>query len=145
MDGMVGSEVMGAVVSSGRREIRTFRGQYQIADGSLHSRGIEAETVGGRVNASLDVDHLDGTPTSHVKAAVRGVSLSSAQHAFRRPELKPVAISGTLDGTTEASWTGSISNAHARVHAALRSARKNAAHSSAQQIPVDGAIHAIYD
>jgi len=145
IDGQMGSDVLAAVVSSGRLEIRNFRGQYQLADGSLHTRGIEAETLGGRVNASLDVDHLEGTPTSHLKAAVRGVSLSSAQRTFHRPELKPVAISGTLDGSTEASWTGSVSNIHARVDAVLRSAAKNNGNSSARDIPVDGAIHAVYD
>jgi len=145
IDGQLGSEILAAVVSTGRLEVRNFRGEYQIADGSLHTRGIEAETLGGRVNASLDMEHLDGTPTSRLKAAVRGVSLSSAQRTFHRPELKPVAISGTLDGTTEASWTGSISNVRAHVDAVLRSAAKNANNSSANGIPVDGAIHAVYD
>ena len=145
IDGQMGSEVLAAVVSSGRLEIRNFRGQYQIADGSLHTRGIEAETLGGRLNASLDMEDLDGTPTSHLRASARAVSLSSAQRTFRRPELKPVAISGTLDGTTEASWTGSISNVRARVDAVLRSAGKNPNNPSAKDIPIDGAIHALYD
>jgi translocation and assembly module TamB len=139
------SEVLSAMVSNGRLEIRSVRGQYQLANGSLHARGVEAETLGGRVSASLDMEHLDATPTSRLRAVIRGVSLSSAQRTFRRPELKPVAIEGSLDGTTEASWTGSMSNIHARVDAVLRSSGKNAANSSAKDIPVDGAVHAIYD
>ena len=145
VDGELGSDVLAAAVSTGRLEVRNVRGQYQIAEGSLHTRGVEAETLGGRVSATLDMVHLDGTPTSHLKAAVRGVSLGSAQRTFRRQELKPVAIYGTLDGTTEATWTGSVSNVRARVDAVLRSAAKNTANSSARDIPVDGAIHAVYD
>ena len=145
IDGEMASEVLSAVVSNGRLDVRRIRGRYQIADGALHTRGIEAETLGGRVNVNLDMEHLDATPTSHVRAALSDVSLSSAQRTFRRPELKPVAVSGALNATTEASWTGSISNVRARVDAVLRSAAKNSGNSSARSIPVDGAIHAFYD
>ena len=146
VDGQIASEVLAAMVSSGRLEARNFRGQYQLADGSLHVSGIEAETLGGSVNANLDVAHLDGTPMSRLRAALRGISLSSAQRAFRRPGLTPVAISGMIDGTTEASWTGSVSNAHARVDVVLHSAEgKHASASSAKNIPINGAIHVTYD
>ena len=146
IDGELGSEVLAALVSSGRLEIRHLRGQYQIADGSLHVSGIAAETLGGRVSANLDVNHLDGTPASRLRAALRGISLSSAQHAFFRSELKPVAISGALDGTAEASWSGSVSNARARVDVVLRSVEgRSAVQPSARDIPINGAIHAIYD
>ena len=145
IDGQMGSEVLAATASSGRLEIKKFHGQYQLAAGSLRASNIEAESLGGRVNASLDMDHLDGTPTSRVRAALRGISLGSAQRVFRRPELKPVSISGTLYGTTEASWTGSVSNARARVDVQLRHAGKTAANNSAREIPVEGAIHAVYD
>ncbi len=111
VDGQIGSKVLSAMVSSGRLEARNFRGDYLLADGSLQVSGIEAETLGGSVNANLNVAHLDGTPTARLRAGLRGISLSSAQRAFRRPELAPVAISGMIDGTTEASWTGSVRNA----------------------------------
>jgi len=146
IDGQMGSEVLAATASNGRLEIKKFRGQYQLADGSLRASNIEAESLGGRVNASLDMDHLDGTPTSRLRAALRGISLGSAQRVFRRPELKPVAISGALDGTTEASWTGSVSNVRARVDVVLRHTGKTGDnHNSAREIPVEGAIHAVYD
>jgi translocation and assembly module TamB len=146
IDGELGSEVLAALVSNGHLEIRHFRGQYHIADGSLHASGIAAETLGGRVSASLDVNHFDGTPASRLRAALRGISLSSAQHAFFRSELKPVAISGALDGTAEASWSGTVSNARALVDVVLRGVeRRSAVQPSARDIPVNGAIHAIYD
>jgi translocation and assembly module TamB len=145
IDGQAASAVLAGVVANGRLEIRNFRGQYQLADGSMRVSGIEADTLGGRVSANLDVDHLDSTPTSHARASLRGVSLSAAQRAFRRQELKPVAISGMLDGTADVSWTGRVSNARARIDAVLRSAGRNAVNSSSRIIPVEGAVHAIYD
>ena len=146
IDGQMGSEVLAAMVSSVRLEVRNFRGQYQIAEGSLQASGIEAETFGGRVNANLNVDHLDSTPASRVRATVRGIALGALQRAFRKSELKSVAIVGTLDGRTEASWTGSPSNARAHADLVLHSAeKKNTGNSSTKSIPVNGAIHAVYD
>jgi translocation and assembly module TamB len=145
-NGELDSAVLTAMVSNGRLEIKHVRGQYQIADGSLHVSGIEAETLGGRISANLDVDHLEGIPASRVRAAWRGVSLRSAQNTFLRSELKPVAISGLLDGKADASWIGSVAQVRARVDAVIRDApERNAAHPSARDIPVNGAIHAIYD
>ena len=146
IDGQMGSEVLAAMVSSGRLEVRNIRGQYQIADGSLKASGIEAEAFGGRVNANLNVDHLGSTPTSRLRATVRGIALGAVQRTFRRSELKSVAILGTLDGTTDASWSGGPSNARARVDLVLRPTGGNSAvNHSAGNIPVNGAIHAVYD
>src|SRR6202050_3392319 len=146
LDGDLDSAVLTALVSSARLEIKNVRGRYQLAGGSLHASGVEAETLGGRVSANLDVDHLDGTPASRVRAAWRGVSLRSAQNTFLRSELKPVAISGLLDGKADASWTGSVTQVRARVDAAVHDApKKNAVQPSARDIPVNGAVHAIYD
>ena len=145
IDGQMGSEVLTATASSRRLEIKKLRGQYRIANGSLHASGIEAESLGGRVTASLDMDQLEGTPTSRLRAIIRGISLESVQRVFHSPELKQVAISGTLDGTTEASWTGSVSNVRARVDIQLRHTGKSLTNYSAREIPVEGAIHAVYD
>jgi translocation and assembly module TamB len=146
IDGEVRTEVLAAKVSSGQLEVRNFRGQYQIADGSLQASGIEAEAAGGRVNANLRADHLDSTPTFRARAAVRGIALGAIQRTFGNPELKSVAIVGTLDGTTDASWSGSLSNARARADLVLRANGANRiVNQSARNIPVNGVIHALYD
>ena len=146
IDGEIGSESLAAIVSNGRMEIRNLRGRYLLSDGSLHASSIETETLGGRVNANLDVDHLDATPAARIRAALRGISLRSAQHAFHNPQLKPVTISGTLDGTTEASWTGGVSNIRARGDFVMRNAGgRNTDNTTSKNIPVNGVIHAVYD
>jgi translocation and assembly module TamB len=145
IDGELGSDVLAAITSSGRLEVRHLRGKYRVADGSVHASGIEAETFGGRVIANLDVDHFDGTPASRLHADLRGISLGAAQRAFRNSELSPVALAATLEGTAEATWTGAVTSAHARADLVLRSPQRRNANSSARTIPVDGAIHAVYD
>jgi translocation and assembly module TamB len=145
VDGDVNSEAVSALVSGGRLEVKSVRGHYQLADGSFRASGVEVETLGGSVKASLDVDHLDGTPASHLKAAVHSISLSAAQHLLHPSELKSVALAGSLDATTDAAWTGSISNVHARMDAVVHSSARKTNSASARVVPVDGVLHAIYD
>jgi translocation and assembly module TamB len=146
VDGGMSSRLVAAVVSGGHLEIRNLKGQYQLANGSLRASGIEADFLGGRVQVNLDVEHLDATPTSRVQAALRSISLGSAQHAFRRPELNPVTITGSVDGTANAEWTGSITNARGRVDVTIRNPDgKESASLSATNLPIDAAIHATYD
>src|SRR6202790_2270679 len=140
------AETLAAMVSNGRLEIRKIRGRYQLANGALHASDLGAEALGGRLSASLDVDHIDTAPASHLRAALHSISLNATQRVFRRAELARVAISGVVDGTTDASWVGSVSNARARVDLTIRGARTgNAADASTKNIPVEGTIHAIYD
>ena len=150
IDGEAGSEVLAAVVSNTRLEVRKFHGQYEVVHGSLRAKNIAAETLGGSIAGNLSVDDLEGTPTAHLQAGVHGISLSAAQRSFARAELGQFSVTGKLDGTADASWTGSVSNIRARVDAVLRSAearspQTDAGKTSARNIPVDGAIHARYD
>jgi translocation and assembly module TamB len=146
IEGQLGSKAIAITISDGRLEARNLRGHYRIADGSLRANGIETQTLGGLIRATLDVDHLDSTPSSHVKANLQGISLNAAQRVFGRRELSPVTVSGALDGTTEISWVGPVSNAHARLDAVIRGTETGAAaDSSAKNVSLSGSIHAAYD
>jgi translocation and assembly module TamB len=144
VDGEMASDIMAATVSTRRLEVQKFRGHYHLLDGSLRASGLEAQIFGGSVNANVEVSQFDQTPSSRLQASLHGISLSAVQRVLRDPALKSVAISGTLDGTTSASWKGSVSNAYARVDASIRGSA-NKASLSAQDVPITGAIHAIYD
>jgi translocation and assembly module TamB len=145
VDGQIASEALSAVASGGRIEVRKLQGRYQLANGTLHAQGVEAEMLDGRINADVDMRNLDTTPSSRVRAALHSISLRAAQRAVDRPELKSVAVSGILDGTAEAAWTGSVSNARARSDLVVRAAAKTSHAPSATYVPVDGVIHAAYD
>ena len=144
IDGQIASDALSAVASTGRLSVSKLRGRYQLANGALQANGIEFDSLGGRLNATLNLRDLDTTPSGRLQASVHGISLHSAQQTVR-PELKQVAVSGVLNGTADASWTGTVSNIHVRSDLTVSAAAKNTARPSTNQIPVDGVIHANYD
>src|SRR5580692_2242759 len=97
VEGQLTARGLTAIVTTGRLEVRNLRGEYRLADGSLRATGIEAEMLGGRVMATANVDHLEGTQTAHLQTTLRGISLRSLQRIVRRNELRQVTVSGLLD------------------------------------------------
>ena len=143
--GLIGSEAFSASSSAGRLELRKLQGKYELANGSLQAEGVGAEILGGRINADISVQNLDGTPTSRVRTILRDISLQAAQEAVHGAERNQVAISGKLDGTGDAFWTGSVSNIRVRSDLTVRAAARNGANRSGTHILVNGAMHATYD
>jgi len=144
IDGQVAGETLSAVSAGRRLDVRKLRGKFQLAKGSLRANGIEAELLGGRVSADAEVQNLDSTPKSNIRAALHNISLRTIQQVIQRPELDRMAISGTLDGTAGVSWVGRVRNLRARSDLTLRAAKNVASHST-KDVPVEGVIHAAYD
>jgi len=144
LEGQIGSEILLAVSSDGRVELRKLQGKYQLANGSLRANGVAAELLGGRIDAAIDIDNLDATPRSRLRAALHSISLQAVQQGVHRPGANRIAISGILDGTFDGSWTGSVSNIRAQSDLTIRGARI-ASEQSATHIPLEGSIHATYD
>jgi translocation and assembly module TamB len=145
ISGQIESAGLSAGSTDGRLDVRRLQGHYRLANGSFQTRDLEIESLGGRVMADIEVQHLDTTPAARVQAALRSISLKSAQQAIHRPGVKQVAVSGTLDGTVQLSWTGSGKNLQARSDLNFHAAANKPANGSSNDIPVDGAIHVIYD
>ncbi len=124
--------------------VRSLRANYELANASLKASEIEADALGGRVNAEAEVLTLDATPLSHVRAAVHHISLREAQQSIRPARTTPVTITGTLDGTSEARWKGGLDNIQARADLTIRGGARDAKDGSAT-IPVNAAIHTVYD
>jgi autotransporter translocation and assembly factor TamB len=83
---------------------------------------------------------------SRIRTSLKGISLQAAEQAIRRPELKPVALLGRLDGTADVSWMGSVRNMSAHSDLSLRAAAISGTNrSSSIGVPVDGSIHVTYD
>ncbi len=145
VQGTIASEGFSAGNSTARLEVRKLAGKYELAQGTLRAHDLGAEVLGGQINANVNVQNLDGTPTARVQAALHNISLQAARAAVRGAERNRVAVSGILDGTADASWTGSISNLRGRSDLTVRAAARNASTHSTKDIPVNGAIHASYD
>jgi translocation and assembly module TamB len=144
IEGQIASEALSSATSNGRVAVSKLKGRFQLANGALHADAIEFDSLGGRVNANLNVSDIDTTPSGRLQAAVHNVSLQAAQQSFR-PQLKQVAVSGVLNGTADATWAGSVSNVRARSDLLVKAAARNGADKSTNHVPVDGVIHADYD
>ncbi|MGA9507124.1 MAG: translocation/assembly module TamB domain-containing protein [Candidatus Sulfotelmatobacter sp.] len=153
--GQLVSEGISAMTSNAKLDVRKLNGTYQLANGNLQAHQIELQTLGGVIRADLNMRNLDSTPSSQLRATLHSISLRAVQQAARQTQVKDIAISGSIDGTADASWTGSMNNLRARsdltVRAAARStttgSRKNESetNTSANNVPVNGAIHAAFD
>ncbi len=144
INGKVASDMLSAIASGNRIELRRLHGTYQLANGNLELKDLAVESLGGSITANADIKHLDTTQDSHVQAVLRGISLGALQRSLRTRGVNGATISGSVGGKVEAAWQGSMANlrAHSDLAAqALATSKSN----SAGNLPVNGAIHAAYD
>lgn len=144
VDGALESDEVSAISPQAAITVHALGGHYSLQNGIFRASGIKAETFGGQIAADAEVRSLESTPVTHVQAALRHISVRTLQQSIRPVRATAVKVSGTLDGSTEASWSGSLNNVQARAELNVRGDAKSEGNNSAT-IPVDAAIHAIYD
>lgn len=147
ISGDITSQALSAIVSKARISVQRLRANYQLADGSLRASAIQFDSLGGRVNAELNIRGLGANPLGRLQTSLRNISLQALQRDFRQ-KLDQTAVLGTVNGTAEASWEGSVSNLRVRSDLELNAQAKGLSNSTPQQanqIPVSGMIHASYD
>jgi translocation and assembly module TamB len=147
VNGDISSDVLSATASTGRIVARKLHGNYSLANGALQATEIKMQTLGGTIRAELDVQHLDATPSTTLRTSFRGISLQAAQQALQRPEVKQVAVFGTLDGESHASWRGGgIQTIKVSSDFTVRGgARPTNVNTASVSVTVDGVIHLTYD
>ncbi len=145
VDGRIASDVLSAVASGNRVELRRLQGTYRLADGNLEVQSLSLESLGGRLTGTAEVKHLDATPVFSVQASLSGISLKDVQRALGRQQLLQAALSGTLRGQAQAGWKGSINNLRARSDLFVQGAASSRSNPAASEVPVNGTIHAAYD
>jgi translocation and assembly module TamB len=128
-----------------RTAIRSLRGNYQLANGSMTANDIGAELLGGHLSAALEMQHIDTTPVSHLRASVRAISLRNLREAGKFAQLKQMPITGYIDGTTNAFWTGSMETLKAKSDLTLKAAIEQNSKSNPALVPLNGAAHVNYD
>jgi translocation and assembly module TamB len=143
--GELASEVLIAVASGSKLELRKLQGQYQLARGRLQVNNVSTEALGGLITAAVDVKNLDATPDSRVRVGLRNVSLRALQQTLRRQELNAASVSGRLNGNAQAVWKGSIANLRAQSDLTVQAHASSRSNPSGSELPVDGAIHVSYD
>lgn len=141
-DGQIASDRLTAVSPDARIELRKLQGKYRLAQGALRADEVKADLLGGSLSASLDVQHLDATPSTNVSALMHGISLRAMQESMHTSRTAPIIVLGSVDGSATAAWTGNIQNIRANSDLTLRSTKSAA---NTNQLPIDGEIHASYD
>ena len=145
VDGRIASDVLSAMASGNRVELRKLDGSYQLANGNLTVKNFSVESLGGRLVANATIQHLDASPQGRVQAALHDISLAAVQRTLARQQLKEARISGTLNGTAEAGWQGSFSNLIARSDLTVQARAASPSNPNGSEVPVNGAIHVTYD
>ncbi|HVN18943.1 MAG TPA: translocation/assembly module TamB domain-containing protein [Dongiaceae bacterium] len=143
--GKLASDALAAAASGRRLELRRLEAGYQLACGNLKISNLSVGLLGGRVVANAEMNHLDGTPESRVRASLQGVSLRALQRLSGTQSIPEATVSGTLAGTAEAAWKGAMDKLKARSDLTVQARAESNTHSSAAEVPVKGAIHLTYD
>lgn len=124
--------------------VQAIHATYQLRDGNLLVRKLEANLFDGRLAATAEMRHLDATPSSTIDASIRGLSLERLSDALPAEKRQNVRLLGRANLTAQAAWSKDISAAKARSHidisgpTTLPSGQPNA-------LPVNGNVNVDYD
>ena len=145
VDGRIASEALAAAASGRKVELKKLQGEYRLAGGNLSVSNVSLESLGGRLVANAEMNHLDTTPESRVRASLQNISLRALQTLSGSRGASAAALSGTIGGTAEASWKGGMDKLKARSDLRVQARAESKANPSAAEVPVNGAIHVAYD
>jgi len=144
LDGRLNSRELAVNSPDLRTVIRNLRGEFKLANGNVDAHGLGADLLGGRLNATATMQHLDSNPVSKLHASLQAISLAAAKAALRTANLNQIPIEGHVDGAVDAAWVGSVQNVKAHSDIGLKATLASAAAGSAR-IPLDGSFHVSYD
>ncbi len=145
VDGHLASELLLAAESGKRLALRKLGGDFKLNRGNLVISHLSVDTLGGRLQASAEMNHLDSTPDSHLRASLQNISLREVRQSLGNQQLNGAAVSGEISGDADASWEGAIENLQAHTDLTLRAEATGAANPSATDVPINGTVHANYD
>lgn len=145
VDGHLASEVLLAAASGKRLELRQLAAKLKLNSGDLMVSDLSVDTLGGRVMAGGEINHLDSTPQSHIRASLQSISLRALQQSLGSQQLHGAAVSGEISGGADARWKGGIENLRAQTDLTLRAKAARTSNPSATDVPVNGTVHASYD
>jgi translocation and assembly module TamB len=145
VDGRVASEALAAAASGRQLELKKVQGEYRFAGGNLSISNLSLDSLGGRLVGNAEMTHLDATPEYRVRASLQNVSLRALQSLSGSQGVPAAALSGTIGGTAEASWKGGMDNLKARSDLKVQARAESKENPSAAEVPVNGAIHVVYD
>ena len=146
LEGTVRSAVLRVNTPSVRTDVRDLAANYHLANGNAEVRDISARLLGGDLKGNAMVRNLSGKQQGQVNLALHNISMADVKTIANSATLKPVAVSGRINGNAAGSWTGTISNLQLRsnitVDGNIASAQANG---TSGNIPLNAVIHARYN
>ena len=126
--------------------IRNFAAHYQVANGDAELRNLHANLLGGLITGQATVRDLAGKAAGKATLDLHNISLADAKSLANTASLKQVGVRGDVNGVVNVTWTGAMENLVARADATVNSTvAPLQAGTAPQSIPLNGAIHAIYN
>jgi translocation and assembly module TamB len=144
IDGHLASQELALAATGKHADVRSLKADYHLGGGNLAVNNLSAESFGGRILGHAEMNHLDAIPDTHVQASLQDISLRALQQAVEAQQFHGTPISGQIAGQAEATWRGGVESLHAHSDLTLR-AHASRSNPSAQEIPVNGAVHVSYD
>ena len=143
LEGIASSRGLVARIGQASIATRAIRAVYQLHDGNLNVRNVEAQLLAGHLSGNYEMRHVSHAFVSHFDAAIRNVSLDAIDLAAIAENREAVRLSGRADVTAQASWSSNIQDALVRAHAEIHGPSQPVAGSSI--IPLNGLIDVTYD
>jgi len=141
VDGALDSALLSLRTPSAHGELRTIRAKYQLSKGNLLVSNVQAETLGGHISASYQIDHLDAKPASRLGATAQGISFRAVTEAFASGATPQIALAAKANLKVQAAWTDNIRRGSGNAKATISTA------SAGQQTsgtPLEGKINVAY-
>jgi translocation and assembly module TamB len=130
---------------SGRRiPVKNVAGQYALANGNLSVRNFRANTLGGGVNAALDMRDLTGSTQSKLTATLRDISLAQLKQMVpTNTATRRIALGGVVNADANATWGKNFDDLIAKMDARIQGRMTNTG-TSADVVPVEGSLQGTY-
>ncbi|MGH9431760.1 MAG: hypothetical protein ACRD3T_09475, partial [Terriglobia bacterium] len=149
LDGQLNSSRLDVSIPQAHSALRELRARYQLEQGNLRIRGLEAELLGGNVRADMTIENLANSPDFRMLGSFHDVSLTAVNAALSSKPLKDVPLQGRADGQLLATWHGHINRAKIHSDITIRANTATSAttpdQAAAMKIPVNGVFHVSYD
>jgi translocation and assembly module TamB len=131
--------------------IRNLGSNYQLVNGNAEVRDLHANLLGGAITGQANVRDVAGKGMGHAKLDLRNISLATLKSlaGANNASLNQVSLRGDVNGAVDATWSGAMQNLVARTDATINSTAApvtvQAGTSAPSTIPINGAIHAVYN
>ena len=101
--------------------IRNVHANYSVGDGNLYVRDVNAELLGGTLNATLTTRDISGSQQSKLNAALQHVNVGALKSMVKSPALNNVGIAGKANADLGATWSKGFGDLQADVNVGLNS------------------------